>query len=206
MIGRRGFLAGPVLASLLGGCAALQALNRDPPRIYRITSKSTFDRPPPRSGKVVLVEVPTAAAGLNTTRIALRPELTALDYFGNSLWVEVVPLMVQRVLIDSLDQSRAADATSTAEAPEDADYALHTNILAFQADYDDGLNRPPIANVRIVVDLMRLPTRKRSSRVDFQEKVRAQSTAIPSIVEAIDAAMGKVLSRIVRWTAEQISG
>mgnify|MGYP005840621273 CR=1 FL=1 len=206
MIGRRAFLVGPALAPLLGGCAALEALNRDPPRIYRITSKSTFDPPPPRTGKVVLVEVPTAAAGLNTTRIALRPKLTALDYFGNSLWVEVVPLMVQRALIDSLDQSRAVDATSTAEAPEDADFALYTNILAFQADYDEGLGRPPVANVRIVVDLIRLPARKRSARVDFQERLRAESTSIGSIVEAIDAAMGKVLSRIVRWTAEQISG
>lgn len=206
MIGRRAFLGGPALATVLGGCAALEALNRDPPRIYRITAKSTFDPPPPRSGKIVLVEVPTAAAGLNTTRIALRPQLTALDYYGNSLWVEVVPLMIQRALIDSLDQSRAVDATSTAEAPEDADYALYTNILAFQADYDEGLDRPPVANVRLVVDLLRLPARKRAARVDFQEKVRAETTSIASIVEAIDAAMGKVLGRIVRWAAEEISG
>jgi ABC-type uncharacterized transport system auxiliary subunit len=60
--------------------------------------------------------------------------------------------------------------------------------------------------VRLVVDLLRLPARKRAARVDFQEKVRAETTSIASIVEAIDVAMGKVLGRIVRWAAEEISG
>lgn len=196
-------------AAALGGCAALgalDALNRAPPRIYRITAKSTFDPPPPRSGKTVVVEVPTAAAGLNTTRIALRSRLTALDYYGNSLWVEVVPLMVQRAIIESLDLSRAVDATAAAEAPEEADFTLRTNITAFQADYNEGLNNPPDANVRLVADLVALPQRKRVSRVDFQEKVRAAETSIESVIDAIDAAMGKVLGRLVRWAAEQASG
>ena len=53
------------------------------------------------------VEVPTATAGLNSARIALRPTPTTLEYYAGASWIDV-PVMVQN-LSESLDNTGKVD-------------------------------------------------------------------------------------------------
>ena len=59
---------------LFGGCAPPWSWPAaEPPRLYELTPKSTFDDLPTVHGRLS-VEVPTATAGLNSARIALRAD------------------------------------------------------------------------------------------------------------------------------------
>ena len=90
----------------LTGCAALNIATRQPPRLFALSPKTTFEEGLPRSDAVVMVEAPSATAGLNTARIALKPEPTLLEYYAAALWIDVVPVMVQNLVVESLDASR----------------------------------------------------------------------------------------------------
>ncbi|MFP4127094.1 MAG: hypothetical protein ACLFU0_10665, partial [Alphaproteobacteria bacterium] len=76
-------LAAIVLLSVtLTGCAAVNLATRQPPELYALTPKTTFDTDLPDLDRAGLrIETPTAAGGLNTTRIALKPTPTRLQYY-----------------------------------------------------------------------------------------------------------------------------
>ena len=51
------------------------------------------------------VAEPEAAASLDTPRIALSRTATTMEYFANAAWNDRVPLLVQGLLIQALDNS-----------------------------------------------------------------------------------------------------
>ena len=142
----------------LGACAAALELARpDPPRFYDLTPKSTFADDLPEVDARLSVEVPTATAGLNTAQIALRPTATTLEYYAGARWIDVVPVMVQTLLLESLDNAARLDVIGREVVGVRADYALLTHIREFQAEY--GEIGPPRVRVRLQARLVLLPRR-----------------------------------------------
>jgi cholesterol transport system auxiliary component len=184
---------------LLGGCAAaLQLATAEPPRLYDLTPKSTFADDLPTVPARLSVEVPTATAGLNSARIALRPTPTTLEYYAGASWIDVVPVMVQNLLLESLDNTGKVDVLGREVVGVRADLALLTHIREFQAEYDTA--GAPQVRVRMQARLIRLPRRTSIAAVSEEHVVRAKNTSLPSIVDAFDEAFGKSLKRIVEWT------
>ncbi|MCB2053326.1 MAG: membrane integrity-associated transporter subunit PqiC [Geminicoccaceae bacterium] len=189
----------------LTGCAALNIATRQPPRLFALSPKTTFEEGLPRSDAVVMVEAPSATAGLNTARIALKPEPTLLEYYAAALWIDVVPVMVQNLVVESLDASRAVEAVSPAEAVGiRPDYGLRIHIREFQAEYDQGTDKPPLVNVRLQGRLLEMPRRRSIDTVSVQQMLRASGTSVDSVVLAYDESLGKALKRLVEWTARTI--
>jgi cholesterol transport system auxiliary component len=182
---------------LLGACAALQLATADPPRLYDLTPKSTFADGLPTVPGRVSVEVPTATAGLNSARIALRPTPTTLEYYAGARWVDVVPVMIQNLLLESLDNTGRIDVLGREVVGVRADLALLTHVREFQAEYDTP--GAPLVRVRLQARLIRLPRRLSVAATSEEFTVRASSTSLPAIVEAFDEAFGKALKRIVEW-------
>jgi cholesterol transport system auxiliary component len=182
---------------LLGACAALQLATADPPRLYDLTPKSTFvDGLPTVPGRLS-VEVPTATAGLNSARIALRPTPTTLEYYAGARWVDVVPVMIQNLLLESLDNTGRIDVLGREVVGVRADLALLTHVREFQAEYETA--GAPLVRVRLQARLIRLPRRTSVAATSEEFVARARNTSLPAIVEAFDEAFGKALKRIVEW-------
>ena len=182
---------------LLGGCAALELATAEPPRLYELTPKSTFDDLPTVPGRLS-IEVTTATAGLNSARIALRQTPTTLDYYAGANWVDVVPVMVQNLLLESLDNTGRIDVLGREVVGVRADLALLTHVREFQAEYDTA--DAPQVRVRLQARLIRLPRRTSIAAVSEESVVRASNTSLPAIIDAFDEAFGKVLRRVVDWT------
>ena len=194
-----------VLAACLavGGCAAALELARpDPPRLYALTPKSTFDDLPEVNARIS-VEVPTATAGLNTAQIALRPTPTTLEYYAGARWIDVVPVMVQNLLLESLDNAARLDVLGREVVGVRADYALLTQIREFQAEYSgDG---PPAVDVRMQARLVRLPRRTSIAATSVGFTVGAEDRSMQAIVAAFDEGLGKALKGIVEWTVREVA-
>jgi cholesterol transport system auxiliary component len=186
----------------LGACAAaLQLAAPAPPRLYELTPKSTFaDDLPPVNSRLT-VEVPTATAGLNSARIALRPTPTTLEYYAGASWIDVVPVMVQNLLLESLDNTGKIDVLGREVVGVRADLALLIHVREFQAEYEGA--GPPQVRVRLQARLVRLPRRTSLASTSEEFVVRADDTSVPAIVTAFDEAFGKALRRIVEWTIRQ---
>jgi cholesterol transport system auxiliary component len=183
----------------LGACAAaLELASPDPPRLYELTPKSTFADDLPEIPTRLSVEVPTATAGLNNARIALRPTPTTLEYYAHANWIDVVPVMVQNLLLESFDNAGKIDVLGRGVVGVRAEYALLTYIREFQAEYD-GAGAPKI-RVRLQARLVRLPRRISLASTSEEFVVQAENTSMPAIVQAFDEAFGKAAKRLVEWT------
>lgn len=200
---RRLLAAAPALAGLAACNPADLIASRPPPKLFELTPKSTFPADLPQARSTVRVEAVTATAGLNTTRIALRPNPTELDYYAGVLWIDVVPVMVQNLLVESLENSGRVDALGPAAAGVPAPYALLAHVREFQAEYAQP-GAPPNIRVRMQVRLVTLPRRESVDAAGAEADVPAASGAMDAVVAAFDDALGNVLRTIVVWTAQTL--
>jgi cholesterol transport system auxiliary component len=200
---RRALFLLPALLGLANCTARDLLLNAPAPTLYELTPKSTFPPDLPDTESVVRVESVTATAGLNTTRIALRPSATELDYYANALWIDVVPVMVQNLTVESLENAGKIDALGPNAPGVPADLAMLVHVREFQAEYTD-LSLPPTVRVRLQIRLIRLPRRQSVAATGTEGLTDAVDTSIEAVVDAFDEALGKALRQLVEWTARTL--
>lgn len=201
---RRSLLVVPLFLAL-AGCAAVSLATRDAPELFALTPKSSFDAGLPElRGETLQIEVPTAAAGLNTARIALKPTPTTLQYFAGATWIEVLPVMVQSLAFESFENADRIEVFGNQVTGPRGDWALRLHIREFQAEYD-APNLPPLIRVRLQVRLLRLPRRDEVGTASFESTQPAPSTALRDIVVAMDEALGANLRDTVEWTLRRIA-
>src|SRR5205814_3774393 len=183
-------------AASLAGCALLQAA--DPQDLYTVTPKSSFDPDLPAVYWQLAVEAPAAAANLNTGRIAIQLTRTSSDYYAKAAWTDRAPLMVQTRIVDSFENSRKIVAVARESIGLRANYVLQPDLRNFEAMYFYG--GTPIAHVRIVAKLVRMPDRQIIGVATFERCVRARADKVPKVVDAFDQALGSVIKRLVSWS------
>ena len=194
-----------LLCVTLGGCAAVSLATRQPPELYALTPKTTFPADLPDLDRAVLrIETPTAAAGLNTTRIALKPTPTRLQYYAGATWIEVLPVMAQNLVIESFESTGSVEALGPSATGGQAEWALRIYIREFQAEYDD-TDAPPLVRARLQARLLRMPRREEAAFANFATEEPASSTRLDDVVLAMDAALGATVKNLVEWTLRRIA-
>jgi len=145
------------------------------------------------------VAAPDAAASLDTVRIALTRSPTTMDYFANAAWSDRVPLMVQRLLIQSFDASGRILSVDRDTAGLEADYLLETEIRDFQARYDTPDGAPEI-EIGMQAKLVRMPQREIIGALNATQRARASANNLDAIVVAFNQAAGAAIAQIAAWT------
>lgn len=201
---RRRVLAGlgttSLAAMLLSGCAVQLPGTGEPPRIFVLSPKSTFNENLPKVDWQLLIDTPIAAAGINSSRIALRQRQIELQYFANAAWTDAAPKMIQTLMVESFENSGKIVSVGRQAVGLRANYILATDLREFQAEYlEDGPNAPPEVRVRFNAKLVKMPERRIIASETYDYLIPAQSTALIDIVMAFDEALGKVLKRLVEW-------
>ena len=187
------------MALAVTGCASLLGLG-PAPHLYRVTPKSTYPANLAHPSVQILVDVPLAPAGLDTTRIALSHSAVSIDYFADSEWTDRLPQLVQTALLESFENSRAITAIDRESIGLRADFILKTEIRHFEALYDSP-NGPPVVWVAIITRLVAPSGREIVAQSSFERREQASANEIPRIVVAFDEALGAVIKDIVVWTA-----
>lgn len=185
------------LLALLGACSLLDKAD-DPVNLFTVTPKSTFDEGLPTVRWQLIVETPTAAAHLNSGRIALQMTPTSSDYYAGSAWIDRAPLMVQTRAIESFENTKRIVGVGRDPIAVKPNYILQTDLREFQAEYFHG--GAPVAHVRIIARMVRMPDRQIVGAAAFERCWRAKADKIPEVVKAFDEALGSVLKRLVAWT------
>lgn len=215
-IGARVGLAAVFAAALigLGACSSIiPGADRDPPRLYDLSPKSTFAKNLPRSRWQLVVEPPIAAAGLSSARIALKRHHLRIEYYAQAAWTDTTPTMIQTLIIESFENSNKIVSVGRTSAGLRSDFVLQTSLREFQAEYSNrGLTKKarkrtenknavgPVVRVSINAKLVKMPERTIIASQTFQHTVIAASNSMEKIVAAFDDALGKALKRIVKWT------
>lgn len=194
-ISRRGLLA--ILLPTVAGCtySMLPALQR-PTNLYTLRPKSRFPGDLPSVDWQLIVELPTAAAGIDGSRIALSHDPYVLEYYANAAWTDNAPGMVRSLLVESFERCGKVAAVGTEAAGLRPDYVLKTSLRKFQADYRDG-DPIPMVVVRISAKLVAMPGRRVVRAFASEKSVRAPGTAFKDVLEGFNDALGHVMRDIV---------
>jgi len=169
----------------------------EPPRLFDLSPKSTFAADLPKVSWQLIVEVPVAAASLNTNRIALRRDEWTLEYFERATWTDVAPRLVQTLMVESFENTDKIVSVGREAVGLRSDYVLKTELREFQAEYQSGR---PVVHVRIIAKLVKMPQRTIIDWTSEDHVIPATSDTMEAIVEAFDEALGSTLKRIVEWT------
>jgi len=187
-----------VFVLVLAGCSGLLG-GSAPTHLYRLTPKSTYPPNLPHRSVQLLVDVPLAPAGLDTSRIALSRSPVSIDYFADSEWTDRAPLLVQTAILQSFENSKAITAIDRESVGLRADFILKTEIRHFEAVYDSS-SGPPETSVAINARLVDPASRDVVAQSSFERHQRASANDVPSIITAFDEALGGVMKEIVVWT------
>ena len=188
---------GPIFA--LCACEGVIELPGEgpPPRLFRLTPKSTFSDTLPDVGWQLVVEVPTASAGLNTTRIAILRDAIEFDFYASANWDNRAPQMVQSLIVESFENSGHIVAVGRESLGLRSDFVLKTELRDFQAEFAAG--GPPVVNVELVVRIVQMPQREIIGYQRVDRLLPSTSDHLEDIAAAFDEALGKVFKRLVEW-------
>ncbi len=187
-------------ATLASGCTGVLPGAGPPPRLFRLTPKSTFPGDLEPVDWQLVIETPLAPAGLDTTRIALQRASVELEYYARANWTDVAPTMIQTLVVESFENSGKIVAVGRESLGLRADFVLKLELREFQSDYSGGL--VPDAHVRLNAKLVKMPQRTIVGSQSFEAKVSATADRIEDIVAAFDNALGKSLKELVLWTLQ----
>lgn len=176
-----------------------------PPSLYNLTPLDMAPATPPVTASTFVVELPTAAGGLDTNRIAVRESALHLQYYAGARWVERAPEMVQTLVVTSMRDAGGVAAVARRSLSLHPDFRLRTEIEAFEAVYPGG-DGPPDARVRIHAVLLEQPSQRVVATGDFAATRTAASPAVPEVIRAFDAAVHEVLDDLVAWTVRSAAG
>ena len=190
-------VAALLCAPLAAACTGIIPGRGAPPKLYSLSPKSTYSPDLPTVSWQLVVEAPVGAETLNTARIALSRDPLTLDYYGNALWSERAPVLVQTLLVESFENTGKIVAVARKTTDLRADYVLKTDLREFQAEYSG--SGPPVAHVQINAKLVKMPERTIIAAFKSERRIAATGTEMIDVVYAFDEALGKVLRSIVEW-------
>jgi cholesterol transport system auxiliary component len=199
-------LRAPLALAAALAVAACQSLipgaTRDPPRLYELTPKSTFDPTLPRVRSQLVVETLEAASGLTTSRIAVKQRPTTLDYYARSEWTDVAPRLVQTKIIESFENSGKIVSVGREGSGLRSDYILKGELRHFEAQLYD--SEKPLIRIVVNVKLVRMPAREIVANRSFERTYTVETADIDKLVEGFDEALGSVMKRVVEWTIREM--
>ncbi|MGY9056503.1 MAG: ABC-type transport auxiliary lipoprotein family protein [Alphaproteobacteria bacterium] len=183
----------------LSGCAAIIGAGA-PPRLFRLSSKNTFPEDVPKVDWQLVVEPASAPASINSNRIGLMESEFRFNYYADANWVDRAPVMVQKLIIESFDNSKGIVGVGPESIGLRPDFVLKPELREFQA-HSEGANH----NVIIVINarLVQLPERKIVAVANFSRTESVPAGELGPVINAFDNSLGKVMKRLVIWTLEE---
>jgi cholesterol transport system auxiliary component len=186
-------------AALLSGCGSIQLIPQPmQPQLYVLRPQVAIPMGAPVNWRLT-IGPPDAAASLDTARIALSRSATTMDYFANAAWNDRLPLIFQRLLIQTFDASNRIVAVDRDTQGSESDYLLQTEIRDFEAHYETPDAAPEI-NVSIQAKLARMPQREIIRSLSVNQKAQASGNTLDTIVAAFDSATTAAIAQITAWT------
>jgi cholesterol transport system auxiliary component len=193
-----------ILGGLISGaCAgALTACFNGPePRRFTLTPVADFPRGLPPLKWSLVVDEPTAARQIDTSRIILMNGPFRVENYADVEWTDDAPTMVQLLLIQSFQNTGRLPVVVPSRQTLATDLLLLSNLRKFQVE-NDASGRPQ-ATVALETTLLRIPRRTPVATARFEKATPVDSKSTETVTAAFDASLDDVMRRVVGWTLEK---
>ena len=175
------------LSALLGGCGG------GAPMTFDLAALPSSGRPSVAARSISVAE-PVGLQPFEQDRIIVRQAGGALSFLGGGQWADRLPRLVQTRLIQSLENSGRLKISEPPRRQDRGDYALISEIRAFDIASGSGE-----AVVDISAKLITDGTGKVVAARIFTARVPVAKVEAGNAAIGLDAALSVVLADIVRW-------
>lgn len=187
--------------ALLGACGAFSKAS-EPLDAYTLAPLPVATGVRATSRHLV-VELPTSSGALATDRILIKPNPLQAEYLPKGRWVDPAPVLLQTLLVASLQNSGAFRLVGRDAAGLTPDYVLLVEVNDFQAEAPmAGVTETPV-RVGLTITMLREEDSTLIASRRFDQTALAASSDTLALVTAFDTATRQVLTDAVAWTLRQ---
>ena len=187
------------LDGIVGGLERMTGVTAPPPKITYDLRALPSTGP---AGKTVNVQwaipEPTAVAMLETQRFLFSP---AQDYpgFGEAMWADALPKLIQARLIESFENYDLAHAPLRVADMGQPEFQLLIDVRRFRI----AVGEKPTAEIGLSARIVDKDGKVVASRV-FEESEKFDPLAPAPAVAAFNEAFGRVVKNMIPWTVQAL--
>ena len=200
-ISRRRVLTGLIMGPLASALAACGLGSGPPSRQFTLTPVTSFPRGQPPVKWSLVVDEPTAARQIDTSRIALMDGPFRVEYYAEVEWADTAPAMVQLLLMQSFQNTGRLPVVAPTRQTLATDFLLLSNLRKFQVETDASGTLE--ATVVLEATLLKMPRRTPVATARFEKATPIDSKSTETLTAAFDASLSDVMRRVVDWTIQQ---
>jgi len=192
----------PILLLLaLTGCSAssLLAPSGPGPKLYTLSAPKQVVSSAPQVNWQLLIAMPGAVQNLNTSRIAIIPGPSRMDYYADVTWADRPSATLQELLLESFDRSGRIAAVQKQSGGLKSDFLLTADIENFEVDTTAA---EPGAHIRVSARLVRSRDRTIVAARNFDVAVPSGGS-FDGAIAAFDSGLQSLLPQMVDWTLTQ---
>lgn len=195
-------IASVALLSLVTGCGVVSRVSGASEPLNTFTLAPATYETTPRGGSLhLVVEEATSAGAVASDRILIKPNRVQAAYLPESRWSDPAPVLIQSLLLASLQNAGGFRLVGRTGAGLQPDYTLMTELRDFQADAPEGA--APVVKVGVTLTLVREADRRIVATRQFDATSTAPTDETGPLVGAFDAATSEVLRAAVTWVQAQ---
>lgn len=192
------------LVLLVAGCGALKPTQTPPLTTYSLDRAADIASAIPAGAPLLeaptlILDLPLAASGFDSSRIAYVRQAHTLEYFAHNRWIDPPARMLAPLLADAIERSGAFRAVVRAPSPAAADLRLGTEIMRLQQEFTDQPSRVRFTLRAFVIDD---DSRKVLAWREFESVVAAGSETPQGGVAAANIAVRNVLVQLAAFCQE----
>ena len=187
-----------LLLTLLAACGAigkaqtpLDAYTLSPLAVSQVQSGSS---------RHLVVDLPTSSGALATDRILIKPSPLQAGYLPKGRWVDPAPVLIQSLLVASLQNSGAFRLVGRDDAGLTPDFVLLVEVNDFQAETPAPEQIQTPVRVGLTLTVLDVADGSLVATRRFDATSLAASSKTLDLVSAFDAATKAVLANGVAWT------
>ena len=189
----------------LSGCSALSALSdaTTPLDVYELRAPDNLPTARSSLPLQVTVELPTTSGALQTDRIMIRPDALQAQYLPDVRWSEETPVMLQTLMVRSLENTNALGYVARRPLGAGGDIAIMTELTDFQAEVtsEDG---PVTIVLRMTSRLVRERDISIRASRSFTARAEAPTSDVADVAAAFEAASDALLRDFATWAATSL--
>ena len=196
-----------VLAAAAAGALSLSACvslfpKAEPVQLYGFHAAVADAAAASTAPTVAVLRAPTTFTRPAASDRILTRNGSEVAYLAGARWSSPAAILFDEALSAAFDSSRVRLATRGEPGPSDA--VLRVEVRTFEAVYRDGAEASPTAVVDARATLISLRDRSVLGTRTFHAENKANDNRSGPIVEAYDAAVGDLMTQLVRWTTETV--
>lgn len=189
---------------LMGGLAGCISVLPDPAPAASTYRLSTNIAPVESAAnpEIVRIDRPASSEIFNTRDIVVITEEGQISNVALSKWSDVLPVMIQGSFIDALTSSPHFIGLVPASGAR-TQTRIHLTIKNFEANFDNGSDRPPLILVDYDLTYANAGDREFLGTYNVRKTYRSDSINVASLVNAFQIANDAAMSDIVSWLETQ---